>query len=664
MKINLLNYLNRFLCCFTLNFVLFIVTPALAQDGGRNQANDNPVNVSATAVCPFLTNSANAQRLVEQTRTHLQNLRSEEAERCGPMNAQINRISNAFANLQTTVANDAIAVDPSVIGCSNYENRLLEEYNLAVAIHERQETTFLNNTFYTNCQNDSDVPACLRREHESAFGRMTRRCSLQNQQSLNVETRNNLDIITTSLEQLIRTEGEGCNAVARQNIFQVALQQGTAALALAQGAGLPGLGISIAGRLLSAIGGILFQNNDSVDNLMSAIDAENNRPHIQCLYFNLQQTVLGCESGSKNQPAEPSEPPANSTNQICEATVSNLDALNNFAVDIRRNLRLPENNQTPTREMQETNARAFSGFHQLIYDGNSPRALFEGGPSVLSMYQEMATALSQSNLATDQMQGEALNRVLQQFQTIQNNRTMPNRSAAIQDLSLQLAGLAGDPPLNLPEMINRYKASRSSQDQNFAAALNASRMQQTALGASALAAQAQAQSQNEQERQRLATSLYALVNTGATRRHFVDRLEQLERDWARVSASTDPDSKMPILNEMYGLCVSTQGMAYFHNDPRSRSTVTSFSNATPRRDAQAYNSVCSKFVCQPPAEQLFTPFDPNDSRYGSGTVSDRFKRYQCALSRSHAAGLNRLRQNIRSNSSPSLTPIPNQICGP
>ena len=631
---------------------------------------------SGNSTCPFLQNSGSAQALIESTQAHLTSLKQQNSEQCGAFNTQIEYISKQFESMQRTLSDSTISVNSGQIDCNNYENHFRREYELALSIQSGLATSFEDNSFVEACKEKSDLSFedCAQEFYAKALGDKSRTCQNQNQSNLNQDTRANLENLTNTLESLIRNGNSGCGSVSTSVIAQSALQQTTAALALSQGAGLPALGISIVGRLLSALAGKLFENPDSAQNLLTALDNDQNRPDIQCLYFNLQQSVLGCDTRqnpssvfSINQPSTP----------VCIQSVNQLESLSTFSRQLSRTLtqiqtaEAERGNQTddsdkPSKALTDAGQAGFDQFYELLYDpvNNAPRKMPDG-QTVEQFYNDVAASMLKSKSLTDRPQGLALQRILNEFNTLNSSTVAPKDVAKrTHELSMQLAGLSGEPALNLPSLIERYMRNRSATDKNFANALNMSRIQRQTQAATGRTATAEmSQSQSEQDRSRLATALYAMVNERKTRNQFVGRLEQLERDWQRVQTSSNTDTKMSVLNEMFGLCMTTQGMAYFSADNKSRATVATFTNTTPRRDAQPYSAVCSKFNCTPDSEDsnqsLLIPFNPSSSRYGSGTVSDKFGIYQCAISRSYASRLQRLRQNI-SNSGAAAT---NQICG-
>ena len=143
----------------------------------------------------------------------------------------------------------------------------------------------------------------------------------------------------------------------------------------------------------------------------------------------------------------------------------------------------------------------------------------------------------------------------------------------------------------------------------------------------------------------MSDALTAMVRT--SRSAFTNRIKNLKRDWDTNGAnSNSPAIKMEKLNELFTMCVSTQGMSYFNGN----SSVHTFSQARPNAD---YQNACQMFDCRNTQGQptLHVPFSPDDQNNGQGTVSDRFAQYQCAMNRSLDEKMIRLRRNITTTGS-------------
>lgn len=588
-----------------------------------------------TIGCPFYRDTSTVQALVSSTRGHLQTLVSranQDRQNCSAVAGNLNATNTAFEALTSNAAQNAFPTNPGEVACVNYESTLRQQYNLAVAEYNNSVPSFSRNPYSDRCQNDSNFLTCVQNRYTSEIATWDTTCRNNGLQNLNASTRQNIEHMVDGIEGLI-SNADTCGSIGRESIIQSALQQATSTASLAAGMGLPSLGISIVGRLLSSVANSIFNRNDP-ERVLRTLDDNLQRPGVQCLFYDLQRTALRCESIPNAAAPTLAEPNA------CEQNISNLSEISDFARTLNARFTDPAATTSP-----DATAVARRQDYSRMFDEIS-RTL---NPN-LELLQGVATAMNNpSSTPTNRSAGAKLNRLLTQYRELNDSGSTPT-DEQFQNFVEKFSN-TGDDAVNLPDILARYLDSQSAADQNFAQALANSSVRRAINNTSEAARNVESDlSRVEQSTLHLSDALTAMVRV--SRNTFANRLETLKNNWDRTGSNTnDAGEKMAMLNELFTLCMTTQGMSYFNGS----SNVHNFREVRPN---SKYQNACQMFECRDAQSSptLFVPFNPNDTRYGNSSVpvADKFRLYQCAQNRSLNEKLTQLRQNINTSG---------QICG-
>lgn len=601
------------------------------QSGGNQEGG----GTQPTIGCPFYRDTATVANLITTTRTHLTSLVNrarQDQEHCGAVSANLDATNTAFERLTANAGQGAFPVNPGDVACANYEATLRQQYNLAVAESNGTLPSTSSNQFSNLCSDRPDVLGCIQESYTSQIGSWDRRCRNQGLQNLNADTRQNLEAMTASIDALV-SNADSCSSIGRESILQAGLQQATATASLAAGIGLPSLGISIVGRLLSSIASRIFNSNNP-ENFLRTLNDNNERPGVQCLFYDLQRTALGCET------IENGAAPVIAASNTCETNISHLVEISDFSRQLNSRFEDPAatNSSDPA---VVTRSRDYNRMFDEISTKINPH---------LELLDGVATSMSAPTASvTNRSQGRKLALLLAEYRSLNAPGSTPS-DASIQEFVQKFAN-QGNNGVDLSDILQRHLSMQSGADQTFANNLANSAIRRVINSTSAESINIQNDlARAEQSKDHLSDALTAMVRV--SRNRFADRIETLKNNWVRASPNTrNPAEKMALLNELFTMCMTTQGMSYF-NGPQK---IHLFSQARPN---PKYQSACQMFQCPaaPNRPALFEPFDQNDAQYGNGAtpVADKFARYQCAQNRRLNQKLNQLRQNIVGSG---------QICG-
>lgn len=610
----------------TINSGGSVLSPPLGGTARLASAPPPSGSLQSTVGCPFYNNTETVASLISSTRTHLQSMiarANTTGQQCPGVASSLSATQTAFTNLTRNAELATLSSNPGAVGCTNYEGLLRQQYNMAMAEHANEIAVLSesSNQYVRACESSPDFEACVQQRYVAQLGAQATTCRNTQQQNLNADTRQNIESMVSSIEAMI-SNPETCGALSRENILQSGLQQATSVASMAAGIGLPSLGISIVGRLLSSLATSLFNRNNP-QTFLRALDDDNQRPGMQCLFYDLQRTVLRCDSPA--QAAAPNLAPVTP----CETNISNISSIADLSQRLNRELadipRTPAADRTEAATVNDPNA---------MYDRISAQLT----PN-LTLLQGVAASLNAGSV-TDTIQGAKLSGLLSEFAAI-NSRTGPLTEERISNFVQKFANTGTD-AVDLPRILQRYLNNQSNADQTFASALTNSTVRRIISSSTAESVAIERElSRNEQSARNLGEALTAMVRT--SRDKFADRIEKLKRDWDNVGGNTAVSAnRMGLLNELFTMCMTTQGMSYF-NGPNN---VNLFSEARPNNK---YVQACRMFECPNAQGQptLFVPFNPADTRYGSGPVADRFARYQCAQNRALSQKIIQLRENVR-----------------
>jgi hypothetical protein len=586
--------------------------------------------------CPFGPPSERSRELLNRTATYLNNLRNQTAASCPAISGALESAQSAMTALQREQSNEVFSSNPREANCVNYESRLRQEYDFAVSLNSGRSISFDNDRSspYNNCSPGEGFEECAQQVYVRRLNDSISNCSNTAQASLNAQTRNNLRLLTNSTLDLVRNPNV-CGPEAVQSILQLGLSQATASASLAQGFGLAGLGISLAGEVLGALANSIFVRN-SPREFLTRLQQDANRPELFCLYYDVQRSALQCdidinqnaviESGSNRRPECVSEQNALADlQQFSNQLKSQLDEAASGTTVARTNSAYAAGRQLRERLQQQVPGSENRTYLDLLQDAQR-----EGASS------------TDSYVRTDALQlGNAL-RLYEQAERSSDPAT--KRTQLATSTSMLLGYSLSDRDTNsfdLNAYMTAYLRRRLEGDSNLASVLNTSAASEAVRRSNQDMLHQQRQA--NADRNSLDIALSSLVTT--SRSKFTDQLRNLNRQYTQLGSRQSPVANMQWLGEMLNICRTTQGMSYFRNDQRnSRLNL----NESPDRD---YQSICAQFNCPgvTQANQLFIPFDPTSSQYGDGEPEQRFQRYQCALIRNSQRATQRLENNLRTS---------------
>ncbi len=578
--------------------------------------------------CPFQEPSRDTKQILNRVEDALRNLEAE-SRNCPQADQAIRASQASLAALQRNESLQVFSNNPSQTNCTNYEAKLRREFDVARSNSEGSSFDFNISSTYQKCSGQADASSCLEKVYVNQLATASANCTNLVTAEKNQIIRDNLESLTNTTMGLI-SNSSSCGPKAQEAIFQTVIAQASAAASLAQGFGLVGLGINIAGRLLSAIAGNFF-NKNSASSFLEKISAEKSRPSRFCLYYDIQKAALRCEDSIyKNQTT------VQTSNPICETQNDAISNLRELSSQIRGPLLA-----MPTKNESEKKQALLDQSQSFIQALEQP--VGTDGKKYIDILSDASDTLSKSDSPTDLTQARELKEAVDLYKQMKSNKTAdPNKLVSqLTELSSLLMGYpvaeTDTRSLNLPKALSRYVAIKNAG--GLASTVNATQSLLTALeygNKEATEAAVGIKKINDQNSIDLALS--ALVST--LKPEFEQRLVALNKDYSEYKdKEKNAERHLQWLGEMLSICMSSQGISYF---PAHANQSRLNMSAQP---GKTFQQICEQFNC--PGEKIYLPFNEKDSRYGNGSRIEKFENYQCALDRKTKSAIDSLANNLK-----------------
>lgn len=583
----------------------------------------------ASPSCPFQGPSPSVMDLVGRVQSGLRTLKNEAANCNEAVRTAVEAAEAQINSLMRQQREGSFSINTAEISCTNYEPRLRRQFDVAVAEHNSNLPRVGNSTAqYSACYTANDFNECAEGVYVQLLSARVDQCSSQAQNVDNQAIRSSIEQLTNLTDDIIQNSGTSCQGNTANGIVQTAIAQATSTASMAAGFGLVGLGVSMAGRLLSSLANRLL-NDNSAERYLNGIAEDIANPSRFCLFYDVQRAALGCENDIYQNALSvvPTNP------DLCQDTRNALAQLTNFSTAVEGRIDSDRLIQSLSRPVGSTGKK----YIDLLRD-TSRFLQSESRNNPFGRHAQYASELE---------------RAIRIYDDIASNPISNFDAAVIQRRSEQQAELAsiltggrgtattaasGDDSspavarnLNLSEALTWYLQSpgNGGGSGNVAGLLNNSTSLAEALRRAdddtrAAREGLRSSMRNGADNQMLDRLLSAATNTMS--RPLERRLQQLYDTYSQnAGQQADARREMDWLDEMLSICMSTQGAAHFGRDPRvARLDLRS-------EPSEPYRRICSAFNC--PDGSLFVPFEQFTGNTTGASTEDRFKNYQCASDR-------------------------------
>ena len=608
--------------------------------------------------CPFQAPSASVQALADRVKGALESLKNHAERECSSITPLITEAQQNIDALVLTQQNASLPVSGVPDMCVNYQARLRRELDLVVAQKNKLIVSYDEpNPDYARCDTNPNFNECANEVYLTLLNERVERCGARIDGAQNQQLRDNLENINRSLQNIISGSNSCPSSAVAQSIMQTAIAQATSTASLSAGFGLVGLGVGLAGRLLSSLATRFF-NRNSPEQFLNSIGSEEDRHTRFCLFYDVQKANLKCEQRVHSQGLQVT-PPSNS--DICVERAGAFDRIGSDILQIRRHIDSAARATASSSASGDRSIAAVSA--ALRYDDsfstfmdNMTLPVGNTGKNRMDILREMADSLGRQGAnTTNASSAVAIREALKINDNIARLRASGTmNSATITEMQNQTVEfvklLTGLPTTSLPNNSFNYATalqnhkslpplSSSAAGTTVAGTLTkANEVAEIALDSNNYMTSAQNILQNGADENMLELLLSASVTQ--LRPEFTRRLREQNERYIRYRGTTsDPTTNMRWLGEMLAICMTTQGASYFPNH-RSNSMLE-MSN----RPNEDYQRICSQFNC--PNQSVFVPFDANASNLGNGTLLEKFTNYQCASDRRFPAALENMRNNLQ-----------------
>jgi hypothetical protein len=625
---------------------------------GQGQARDygSPeFEGQISSSCPFQAPSASVQALADRVKGALESLKAHADRECTTITPLITQAQQNIDALILTQQNTALTTSGVPDRCVNYEARLRRDLDLAVAENSRQIVSFgPPNAAFSRCKTQPDFNQCANDVYLELLSSQVEQCGTRINGTQNQQIRDNLENLNSNLQGIISGSNSCPSSTVAQSIMQTAIAQATSTASLSAGYGFVGLGVGLAGRLLSSLATRFFNRNNP-QQFLNSIGTEEDRHTRFCLFYDVQKANLKCEQSVTAQSIQVA-PPTNT--DIC---VDRSTAFDRIGSDINQVSQFIANAATATSASGDRTPASISSalrynesFGNLIENMDSP--VGNTGKSRLDILREMADSLGRSGASINNISSAAtIREALRINENITRLRreigTNPQAVTEIQSQSVEFVKLmTGLPTTALPN--NSFNYATALQNHRSLPPLPSSNIAGTTVAgtlnrASAVALIATDSNNYMRSAQNILQNgaddnmLELLLSSSVSqvRPELTRRLrEQNQRYQEYRGNRTDASASMRWLGEMLAICMTTQGASYFPNHPtNSMQEMRSSPN-------DEYRNICSQFHCQD--NSIFIPFE-SALGLGNGTQLERFTNYQCASDRRFPAAVQKLRDNLQ-----------------
>lgn len=250
----------------------------------------------ASPSCPFQGPSPSVMDLVGRVQSGLRTLKNEAANCNQAVQAAVDAAETQITALMRQQREGSFSINTAEISCSNYEPRLRRQFDVAVAEFNSNLPRVGNSTApYSACYNETNFNECAERVYVQQLSARVDSCGSQAQNVDNQTIRSSIEQLTNLTDDIIQNSGTSCQGNTANGIVQTAIAQATSTASMAAGFGLVGLGVSMAGRLLSSLANRLL-NDNSAERYLNGIAEDIANPSRFCLFYDVQRAALGCEN--------------------------------------------------------------------------------------------------------------------------------------------------------------------------------------------------------------------------------------------------------------------------------------------------------------------------------------------------------------------------------
>ena len=436
--------------------------------------------------------------------------------------------------------------------------------------------------------------------------------------------------------QLIRNSGncKDGDKVAK-SVLQAAIGSVSAIAAMAPGAGLAGIAISLGGKILSAITDRFFDEN-TPKKMIAVIEEEERSEDLNCLYYMLQKEALGCDkelfksAGLKLDPAI-----------VCgQNYTGNHELVKKVSSDIRNILdRASENT---SRSRQQSLYNIVKSMNLLINDPvtNSKDIPFNQYLKNIAQDLEGTTDFESKKLAG------SLNSFLENYSKLETKlKAKGDEAAKSKDLSSEelrlmesLDQLKSD---GIERAIQKYWEAKGKGDtlsklqgyERLVTDVEAGNRVSLELANSINNVIANANSQRK-----IDVAHSAFVNSFQKKNE--ERLKKLNTVWNKNRGLQDTDDSTKDMIPLLQLCTLNAGLAFFGISDFE----TKGRNLVSKEIPAEYRAACEQFNCELPL------FDPK--KHDSTNRAREFKKYQCSMYIRYPNIMSNLADNMKKTGKP------------
>lgn len=273
---------------------------------GQQQAvrpiDTQPAFVGANASCPFKTQSNdNTQQLIQQVRTTISNLAQECGDKMGPAVTDVqSRLSavEQMAQMGRGIG-QVTEIGQMQVTCGNYQQVLKSEFQI-VSKYASEPNSLGASARYSTCtpspykSSSGSIEDCLRQTYMSQFSKISDSCRASGTIQQTEQLNKTLQSLTNQMVDLMN-QAPQCKS--KEKGMALAMKAGVQAIntvsMFSMGLGLPGLGLSLAGKLLDTIVSN-FEGTDSNQKFVALLAEEDKHEDFSCLWHSLQNKMFRC----------------------------------------------------------------------------------------------------------------------------------------------------------------------------------------------------------------------------------------------------------------------------------------------------------------------------------------------------------------------------------
>ncbi len=611
--------------------------------GMRTSAAAMLMRTSAAAMllnksCRFKKESRGLRDMLEATKSVLQQLSDDKT--CVDVQAAARQMDSIFSESLLKAlpgnASSGYGGETASITCSNYQQNLAFDFNMAVKIN-RTDATMVPST-YASCVpgyafssetsgvlvTADDFNKCAKNRYLAQLEHFSSTCPFnkeaQSKASQNQQLRTSLNQLAQNAENLIRAAGSCKSSTVTQSVIHTSMQTLTALAALSPGAGLAGAGVAMAGKLVSALVDSFFDKK-SPDEILKLIRREDEMEEINCVNYILQRETLQCENLIFDSP--PGEAAPEAKDQAC---ISYYYGTSNSVSALSRSLQSVVDSARSAGRGSKALDGLLKGMTMPIHDPvNGKKAI------PMSEYlTDISEALAKDPSIESQTRSKELKYLLDSYQKVtdslnpeikQSNR--PSLSEAVgqfQQAAMMMAQKS-DTGSVFEDSIEQYWNIKGKSAE-FAAIKGYGRLQsdlqqgyQSSLELFK-ALQDYEASGSAQRKLDVAHSGFMDVFKPRFDKRLLELNENFEGNRNRQTKKDSVKDLVPIIQ----LCVLNAGAFYFGESKSNLKSRNNISSSIP----ETYRKVCGKLDCH------MKIFDPSGTA-APGERSMNFRVHQCGL---------------------------------